>query len=168
MRRMILTAFATVGGIALLLGLKSLTPATVTAATEPAPSSPAVPTTPSTAESSPAPSATSSPEPTPTATEETTSEAPVSGTYTGDTIETEYGPVQVQITVTDGVITAVDAIQVPSEKPRSQEIAEDAVPTLNSETLEAQSADIDAVSGASYTSDGYIRSLQSALDQLDG
>lgn len=88
-------------------------------------------------------------------------------TYTGDSVETRWGPVQVKITVSGGKITAAEAIEHPSGNPKDEEINSYAIPQLNSETLTAQSASIDMVSGATYTSDGYIQSLQSALDQAN-
>jgi uncharacterized protein with FMN-binding domain len=72
--------------------------------------------------------------------------------------------VQVQITVLSGRITRADAIVYPTESRRDQEINSQAIPALNSETLRAQSARIDVISGASYTSAGYQQSLQSAID----
>ena len=69
-----------------------------------------------------------------------------------------------QITVANGKVTAVDAVQYPNGDGHSQQINSYAVPTLNSEVLAAQSARIDAVSGATYTSNAYAQSLQSALD----
>lgn len=88
----------------------------------------------------------------------------VSGTFDGGTVSTPYGNVQVEITVTNGVITAADAIQHPSGG-RNNQINGYAVPVLNDETVSAQSAQIDMVSGATFTSTGYAQSLQSALDQ---
>jgi len=88
-----------------------------------------------------------------------------SGTYTGDAVQTRWGPVQVQITVTDGTITDVTAVQVPDANPKDIAINSRAVPVLHSEVLAAQSADIDTVSGATDTSVGYIGSLQSAIDE---
>ena len=88
-----------------------------------------------------------------------------SGTYTGQSVDTRWGPVQVQITVKNGKITAAQAVVYPQENPRDQEINAFAVPQLNSEAVQAQSGNIDAVSGATVTSDGYIQSLQSAIDQ---
>ncbi|WP_055586787.1 FMN-binding protein [Streptacidiphilus griseoplanus] len=84
---------------------------------------------------------------------------------TGDAAGTRYGPVQVRITVTGRKITDVSVVQYPSEDRRDQEINSYALPVLNQEALTAQSARIDAVSGATYTSDGYTRSLQSAIDR---
>jgi uncharacterized protein with FMN-binding domain len=86
-------------------------------------------------------------------------------TVTGDTIDTRWGPVQVRVTLNSGKITKVETVQVPDGNPRDQEINSFAVPQLNQETLAAQNAHIDTVSGATVTSDGYIRSLQSALDK---
>lgn len=87
------------------------------------------------------------------------------GTYTGTSSQTRYGPVQVQITVAGGQISDVQAIDYPDGNGRDRQINGTAIPRLVSETLEAQSAEIQMVSGATYTSDGYRSSLQSALDQ---
>ncbi|HVX08303.1 FMN-binding protein [Humibacter sp.] len=87
------------------------------------------------------------------------------GSYTGQSADTRYGPVQVKITVSGGAITAVDVPVYPTESFRDQQINRRAVPQLVSETLKAQSSHIDMVSGATFTSDGYIGSLQSAIDQ---
>ncbi|MGW3651959.1 FMN-binding protein [Streptomyces sp. NPDC000878] len=89
------------------------------------------------------------------------------GTFTGSVVQTEYGPVQVRVTLTDGKITSASAVQAPSGG-RSDQISGDAIPKLNDAALAAGDGDIDAVSGASYTSAGYKESLQSALDQAGG
>jgi uncharacterized protein with FMN-binding domain len=86
-------------------------------------------------------------------------------TVTGTTASTRWGPVQVRITVAGGRVTAVDVIQYPDGNHKDQEINADAIPTLVQETLQAQNANIDMVSGATVTSAGYIESLQSALDK---
>lgn len=88
-----------------------------------------------------------------------------SRTVTGDAADTRYGPVQVRITVKGKKISDISVIQYPSEDHRDQEINSYALPVLNQEAMTAQSARIDAVSGATYTSDGYTRSLQSAIDR---
>jgi len=95
----------------------------------------------------------------------TTSSGLKDGTFTGDAADTRYGPVQVQITVSGGSISSVDVVEYPNENPRDRQINQQAVPTLVSETTSAQSAQIDMISGATYTSQGYQQSLQSALDQ---
>lgn len=88
-----------------------------------------------------------------------------SGTYVGDAVTTRYGDVQVQITVTDGVITSAEAIAYPYRDRHDQQINDYAIPILQDETVQASSADIAMVSGATVTSRGYIQSLQSAIDQ---
>jgi uncharacterized protein with FMN-binding domain len=85
-------------------------------------------------------------------------------TVNGAVIDTMYGPVQVQVTVRSSRIVSADAITYPQGGGRDQEINSRAIPQLDQETMQAQSARIDTVSGATYTSDGYRRSLQSALD----
>jgi uncharacterized protein with FMN-binding domain len=74
--------------------------------------------------------------------------------------------VQVRVTVTDGKITAVQGLVLTGNDPRSAQISSLAEPTLQQEALGKQSAAIDAVSGATFTSAGYAQSLQSALDKL--
>ncbi|GAA1026404.1 hypothetical protein GCM10009557_03990 [Virgisporangium ochraceum] len=84
--------------------------------------------------------------------------------YEGSVVQTRWGAVQVTITVTDRKITSVAVPRYPTANRRDQEINARALPILKRETLDAQSADIDTVSGATVTSDGYIESLQAALD----
>lgn len=90
-----------------------------------------------------------------------------SGTFAGDAVGTRWGVVQVQVTVSAGRITKADVLQVPWNNPRDQEINSQAVPVLNQEVVRAQSAQIDMVSGATVTSDGYLQSLQSAIDKAN-
>src|SRR4051812_7895045 len=98
--------------------------------------------------------------------------APTAGTgsrtVTGSSADTPYGPVQVRITLTNGRLTDVTALQSPNDRRRSGEINDEALPVLRSEALKAQNSRIDEVSGATWTSDAYIRSLQSALDKARG
>ena len=105
---------------------------------------------------------TSGPTPTPTP-----AVAPAAGgsTVTGAVAQTRWGPVQVRLTLADGKITAVDVVQYPDGNGRDREINADALPVLVQETISAQSADVDMVSGATVTSTGYVQSLQSALDR---
>jgi uncharacterized protein with FMN-binding domain len=91
-----------------------------------------------------------------------------SGTVTGPAVDTRWGPVQVEITVAGGKITAVNVPQYPDGNRKDEQINARALPILVQETLDAQSADIDTVSGATVTSDGYLESLQAALDQAGG
>lgn len=95
----------------------------------------------------------------------TTGGSSVSGTFAGDTAETRYGPVQVQITVANGKITDVTALQLTNSDGRSVQISQQAAPILRQEALQAQSAQIQSVSGATFTSEGYTTSLQSAIDK---
>jgi uncharacterized protein with FMN-binding domain len=76
-----------------------------------------------------------------------------------------FGDVQVRISVKGGRITDIQTPHMPFDRPRSQEISQEAAPLLYHEVLQAQSAQIDSLSGATYTSDAYAQSLQSALDQ---
>ncbi|MCW2845979.1 MAG: hypothetical protein JWN22_3895 [Nocardioides sp.] len=86
-------------------------------------------------------------------------------TVTGAVAQTEWGPVQVELTVAGAAITKVDVLQYPSGNSRDTEINSRALPILIQETLDAQDAQIDMVSGATVTSNGYLQSLQSAIDQ---
>lgn len=87
------------------------------------------------------------------------------GTYTGEQVDTPYGPLQVQVVVTTGGITSSDAPVHPTGNGHDLQVNSRAIPILNSEVVEAQSARITMVSGATFTSEGYLTSLQSALDQ---
>jgi uncharacterized protein with FMN-binding domain len=86
-------------------------------------------------------------------------------TVTGPVASTRWGPVQVQITVANGALTGVTVLQYPSGNGKDQEINDYALPILVQETVDAKNANIDMVSGATVTSEGYLQSLQGALDQ---
>ena len=101
--------------------------------------------------------------PTPAATPTKAAPSGISGTFAGATNQTRFGPVQVQITVSNGKITAVKALQYPNGDGRSASISQQAIPYLVQQTLTAQSDQISGVGGASYTSYGFYISLQSAL-----
>lgn len=145
MRRAVLAAASTTTLVVLLLALK--------------PHQSAQPST-----AVPAPSGTSDTSPAPSASPRGGSPA-AGGTYTGNPVDTQYGTVQVSATVRAGRLTAVQVLQIPSMDGHSRQVADFAVPRLTREALAAHSAHIDSVSGASYTSQGYIESLQSALDK---
>ena len=159
MRRAISAVISTVAGLIMLLSFK--TQPVTSLATRPAP----VPAT--------APPATTMKEPAPTGAgagagagaTTTTTAVGSTRTVTGAAAATRYGPVQVQITVTDGRITAVDAVVYPQQSAKDRQINARAIPRLNQEALAANSAAIDTVSGATYTTRGYVASLQSALNQ---
>jgi uncharacterized protein with FMN-binding domain len=89
-----------------------------------------------------------------------------SGTAAGDPVDTRYGAAQVRVTVRNGKIVTIEALQLQGNDQRSVEISSSAEPTLQQEALTKQSADVDAVSGATFTSASYEQSLQSALDKL--
>ena len=150
MRRALLTLGGTAAGLAALLSFRTHT----LAAADPAASTPATPAV-------SAMSATSQPMASGTG----SSSASQARTVTGTAASTPYGPMQVQLTLAGAKITKVTVVQRTNDGTESNQIDSNAIPTLTRETLAAQSARIDAVSGASYTSSGYVRSLQSALDQ---
>jgi uncharacterized protein with FMN-binding domain len=90
--------------------------------------------------------------------------AGAAGTFTGSVAQTEYGPVQVRIVMAGGRMTDATAVQLPKSSSRSNQLSGRAAPILRQEALSAQSASIDTVSGATFTSAGYRNSLQAALD----
>lgn len=153
MRRAIITIITTVTGVVLLLGFK----------THPMPQAASAPPVTVSAPAAAGPSTGAAS--TPSATSAAAAAAP-SQTITGTTVDTRYGPVQVQVTLSGTKITDVTAIQVPSGSGRDQQINSYAVPQLTQEVLAAQNAHVDMVSGGTYTSEGYLTSLQSALDQV--
>ena len=166
MKRAFAAIVATVAGLVLLLGFKThsarqslQSPIAATASRPPSPQTSAPATTPPTAvPSSSGPPAT---KPSPAA----PSAQPQTRAVTGSSIPTRYGNVQVQVKFAGAQITDVLPVRLPDSNGVDKEIDQQAVPILIQETLAAQSANIQAVSGATYTSDGYIQSLQSALDQ---
>ena len=88
-----------------------------------------------------------------------------SGTYTGSDVQTRFGDVQVQVVVANGAITDVVALALTDDENRSRQISARAAPILRTEVLAAQSSQVQMVSGATYTSEAYLTSLQAALDQ---
>ncbi len=116
---------------------------------------------------SPTPSDSSVPTPTPTPTPTPSNAGPTykDGQYTGQDFPNQFGDTQVKVTVSGGRITNVQPLQLPFDRQRSAEISQYAAPLLHDEVLQAQSAQIDSLSGATYTSDAYAQSVQSALDQ---
>jgi len=89
-----------------------------------------------------------------------------SGTATGAAIDTQYGAAQVRVTVRNGTIVKLEALQLQGNDPRSVQISGSAAPVLQQEVLAKQTAAVDAVSGATFTSASYMQSVQSALDKL--
>jgi uncharacterized protein with FMN-binding domain len=162
MRRVILAIVTTAVALVLLLTFK-----TQTQSAGPAGSPASVVGSPTPGTTSPGGTGGTSPESTartsPTGT--STHGSGVTRTVTGNVAQTVYGPVQVKITVKDGRITAATAVQYPSGTPRDYQINSYAIPQLNAAAVAAGNAKIDSVSGATYTSGGYITSLQSAVDK---
>ncbi|MGJ5750301.1 FMN-binding protein [Streptomyces puniciscabiei] len=147
-RRVVLATAATVSGVVLLLALKPASDPAAASAAGAAPQQPvAGQQSPQGGQQGGAQASTGS------------------GTVTGDATQTQYGTVQVRLTVAGGKITKAEAVQAPKGGLSDQKTAM-AVPRLNQEAVAAQSAQIDAVSGATYTSNGYKKSLQSALDRM--
>ncbi len=172
MRSVILAGLSTVVALVLLLSFK--THSTTSLATPPAAVASSAPSAAATSAAAPSAAAstfgsasssaaapTTSAKPSPTKTATSTAKK----TVVGDSEDTRYGPVQVQITVVSGKVTAVTAVDYPQQDPRDAQINAYAIPVLDKEALAAGTAKIDMVSGATYTSVGYVNSLQSALDK---
>jgi uncharacterized protein with FMN-binding domain len=164
MRRVILTIVGTIAGLVALLSFKSHLPTAPSAAVS---TTGGTGSTAGTGGTSGTPSASSSPATVPgefpmgsLAGKLTAGETAV----TGHVATTVYGPVQIQLIMRNSKIVKVAVLQQPMNTTNDIQIGDFAFPKLIGETLTAQTAKIDAVSGASYTSAGYIKSLQSALD----
>jgi uncharacterized protein with FMN-binding domain len=172
MRRAVLTLGGTVAGLAALLSFKTH-PATLSASATPA--APAVGGNSAGGAGMQAGSATAPKQPAgkqsagskkQSATKQSSGgTTETTRTVTGAVESTQYGPMQVEVTLAGKRITNVKVLQETDLGSYSQQVDAMAIPKLTSETLAAQSAQIDAVSGASYTSQGYTESLQSALDK---
>jgi uncharacterized protein with FMN-binding domain len=165
MKRATVVTGVTVLGVAWLLNYKvaphpliGLTPATPTQG----PGNPASPSAPTTAAASPsvtpsaAPTPSPSPSPSPTA---------LNGSFTGADFPNRFGDVQVRVVISNGRVTDVQAVQLPTDRAESAYISQQVGPWLRTEALKAQSANIDIISGATYTSQSYAQSLESALQQ---
>jgi uncharacterized protein with FMN-binding domain len=164
MIRAVLVLGGTAAGLAALLSFKTHdagAAADAAPATPPATSQAASGSAPTTAAAS-HPAASKSPA---TSKSQAAPASAAARTVTGTVANTQYGPMQVQLTLAGQKITKVTVLQRTNDGSESDQIDSFAIPKLTSETLVAQSAHIDTVSGASYTSSGYIKSLQSAVDQ---
>jgi uncharacterized protein with FMN-binding domain len=153
---------ATIVGIFLLFSFQ--TPVTAPAASRASVSGPtATPTSSGQGGPTPTPPADSpgaSASPSPSATS-----AYKDGSFTGQDAPNQYGDVQVKVIISGGKITDVQALTLPTDRQRSAEISQQAGPLLHDEVVQAQSAQIDILSGATFTSQSYAQSVQSALDQ---
>ena len=146
-------------GLALLVSFRTPPPAPATATAPPAPSGSVRPTPASTPGASPSGAAGASPTPA------AGGSGLRNGTFTGQNAANFFGPVQVQVVVSGGRITDVRTLQQPNDNPQSSYIASVAMPMLRQEVLKAQSARINIITGATYDSESYAQSVQSALDQ---
>ncbi len=133
---------------------------TASANQDPSNSSAAAPTTDPSSSSSAANTSTQVPAPTSAS---SNASGYRDGTYTGPTVDVNYGLVEVQATVRNGKITSVQFLQFPNDRRTSQQINAIAMPYLQQEAIQAQSANVDIISGATLTSEGFQMSLQSAL-----
>ncbi len=158
MRRIALFVLSTVSTVVLLFGYSTSTSGPL--ATSAPTSIQSSPTTSSSGSTGSSTSGSSS-----SKTSGSSSSGSSSTSVTGAVAQTRWGPVQVQLTVAGRKISKVSVVQYPNGNGRDQEINSYALPILVQETVDAQSAQIDMVSGATVTSDGYVQSLQSALDQ---
>ena len=170
MRRITTAIVATISGVVLLFSYHTSTMGSRASASSPGlVLAPRATTVTVTSPATEQPATDAAPTSTPDQPATTTDSAAAAGApqvVDGDSIDTRWGPVQVEVTIAGGKITDVQPLAVPYDRSRSQEINNYAVPILHQEIIDAQSAQIDTVSGATYTSDGYRNSLQSALDQI--
>ncbi|TMC05945.1 MAG: FMN-binding protein [Chloroflexi bacterium] len=158
MKRAIGAVVATVVGVVWLVTFRVTPHARPVAAAPPPSPAPATSETPSSAPAAPAATATPTPTPAPT-------NRPANGSFTGALVPTRFGDVQVRIVVTSGRITDVVAVQMPSDRARSAEITQYVTPVLRSEVIRAQNAQIDVISGATFTSEAYAESVNDAMRQ---
>jgi uncharacterized protein with FMN-binding domain len=156
MRRIVFAILSTITTVVMLFSYHTSTDL-AGASASPAMRQPSVPAAPSSPGSSAPPGSSSK------SGSATSTSHPVS--YTGAVADTRWGPVRVKITVQGGKITASQAVQYPQGTSRDAQINGDALPVLDQEVVQQQSASIDTVSGATVTSGGYQQSLQSAIDQ---
>jgi len=152
MRRVLFAVVSTVVGLVALLGFKTHAPEALALG--------GTGTTGGTTTTTPKTAASAAPS--------TAASKAASGTrtLTGSSIDTRYGAVQVEIKVSGKTITAVNAVALPDQDGHSAQISQYCAPILSQEAMSAQSAQIQMISGATFTSDGYIQSLQSAIDQI--
>jgi len=159
MKRSVIVTGAAMVGVAWLVSYR-VTPHTTGFASalppqSPSPNQPSPSPTDSGSPSS-SPSPTPSPSPSPTG---------ANGTFTGSDFPNRFGDVQVKVIISNGHITDVQPIQMPQDRAQSAYISQVAGPMLHDEVIQAQSAQIDIISGATYTSQSYAQSVESALQK---
>jgi uncharacterized protein with FMN-binding domain len=165
MRRAVIVTGITIVGVASILNYK-IAPLRLgaVAAVPPTPSAGNIAPSPSasplaTPDAPPSPLATPSPSPTPSA------PTAINGTFTGSDVANRFGDVVVRVVISNGHISDVQAVTLPTDRAESAYISQVVGPMLRSEALQAQNANIDIISGATYTSQSYAQSLESALQQ---
>ena len=164
MKRATIITGVTVVGVAWLLNYK-VAPHQLTAIPPASPSQgPGNPASPSASPDSTPPPASPSASaiPLPSASPSPTA---LNGTFTGADVPNRFGDVQVRVVISNGRISDVQAVQLPTDRAESAYISQQVGPWLRTEALQAQSANIDIISGATYTSQSYAQSLESALQQ---
>jgi uncharacterized protein with FMN-binding domain len=170
-KRIVLWFMSTLTALVLLFGYHTSTSSEAAAGGQSSAVAPVQGSSGTSSGASSAPSSSASSSAAPSSSSDSTSTGSGSGTstasstVTGDAADTRWGPVQVQLTVANGSITDVSVVAYPANNGRDQQINARALPVLIQETLDAQNAKIDMVSGATVTSEGYLESLQSALDK---
>ena len=168
MKRIALAAVSTFAALIALFSYPTSTGHSGSSAAQPVSAAKVItqpgPTSSTTTGQGPDPASSGSVAPTSAAPSGTASSASSSVTVDGAAEMTRYGLVQVRVVITDGSITEVKALQYPQTDRKDVQINSSAIPRLRTQVLTAQSAKIDGVSGATFTSDGYVTSLQSALD----
>src|SRR5450759_4771535 len=163
MRRAVIVTGITIVGVASILNYKTAPLRLgVLAAVPPTPSAPTASASPAaTPDASPSPSATTAPSPSPSP----SGPAAINGTFTGSDVPNRFGDVVVRVVISSGHISDVQAVTLPTDRAESAYISSVVGPMLRTEALQAQSATIDIISGATYTSQSYAQSLESALQQ---
>jgi uncharacterized protein with FMN-binding domain len=165
MRRAVIVTGITIVGVASILNYKTAPLRLgVLAAVPPTPSAPTPSASPvATPDASPSPSATTAPSPSPSPSP--SGPTAINGTFTGSDVPNRFGDVVVRVVISNGHISDVQAVTLPTDRAESAYISSVVGPMLRTETLQAQSANIDIISGATYTSQSYAQSLETALQQ---
>src|SRR5450759_2400979 len=165
MRRAVIVTGITIVGVASILNYKTAPLRLgVLAAVPPTPSAPTPSASPvATPDASPSPSATTAPSPSPSPSP--SGPAVINGTFTGSDVANRFGDVVVRVVISNGHISDVQAVTLPTDRAESAYISSVVGPMLRTEALQAQSATIDIISGATYTSQSYAQSLETALQQ---
>ena len=154
------------GTVAGFVGVLTFHTRPVSATTPGIPRSAGMPSASSAASSAAAPGRSAGPPPTPAVAGGRTAGGHVARSVMGQSVQFGYGVLDVRVTVSGNHITDISVPNLRTAEPTSQQISEQAIPMLRSEVLSAQSASVNGISGATYTSQAYVQSLQAALDKL--